>query len=238
MVLVAVPGAARQALPWMLTVAMELFVARHCWNIDFIPDHVHAVSSAKWDLDPSGVGVFCQAPAETGKLVAAAFVVSVLAQLTVVLVVAAVAVRRARSDHFRAAQRRVGALVPEELDVPLEGVPEVAYAAHGVACFVFTGSVAARALNLYLRHKRRYRHCPHIKVLGIFKFAIIADLVLLVWYVTLAYTAFGMIAIEFFETRAARQGNDQRAESAPRTASGASSRRLASSSEDTSRKRD
>jgi len=85
--------------------------------------------------------------------------------------------------------------------VLLEGVPEVAYAAHGVAGFVFTGSVAARALNMLVRHRRRYRHCPHVKVLGLFKFAVIANFVLLAWYTALAYSAFGMVVAEFFEAR-------------------------------------
>jgi hypothetical protein len=195
MVLFAVPRDAREALPWVLSVALELFVARHCWQIDFIPDHVHAVSSAKWDLDPSGVSVTCQAPAEVGKLAAAAFVVSALAQFTVVLVAAAV-------DARRTAQRRVGAMAAVAEDVVLDGVPEVAYAAHGVAGFAFAGSVAARALNLWVRHPRRYRHCPHVKVLGVFKFAVLANCALLAWYLALAYAAFGMVVAEFFEARA------------------------------------
>jgi hypothetical protein len=224
MVLFAAPRITREALPWVLSIALELFVARHCWQIDYIPDHVHAISSAKWDLDPSGVGVTCQAPAEIGKLTAASFVVSILAQLIVVLVTAAINLRRSHSESTHPAAHGSGGVTIAANDdgVLLEGVPEVAYAAHGVAGFVFTGSVAARAFNLLVRHKRRYRHCPHVKVLGLFKFAVIANFVLLAWYMALAYSAFGLVVSEFFEARAIN--NISVTEAAPSKSSGNTSR--------------
>ena len=124
------------------------------------------------------------------------FYASVAIQIVVIVLVWAVERKRVavlEEDAVRLASRRVGAVEAPRPEEVLEGVPEVAYAAHGVAGMVFSGGAGLRSLDVLLRHHRRWRHCPHRKVVGLFRFSAAANVALFFWYATIANGALRMM---------------------------------------------
>ena len=197
--LLSVPNDIWGSMPWVLGCCVELAVAIKTWNIDHIPDHVHEATSAKWHIDPGATSISCRAPVEVGKLTGFAFGWSLLVQVVCVVAVKIVD-RRRRLQRLHA---QYASSYREGLD-PLEGAPEVLYALHAVTSMAISGCTLYKAVDLFAWRSKRFRHCPHRKIVGLFRFSVFANGAIFAWYLLVSSTA---IKVVFFDALAQSLGD-------------------------------
>lgn len=196
--LFAVPRQRREATLWLLNTAFEALLAFVLWNIDDISEEVHLVTTSRWHIDPGVTSSSCAAPVEAGKLAGAAFVISIVGQILAILAVHAVERIRARHTPpppptWSGRIHSFPNTATDDSGVIFEGLPELLYVCHGILGFVVSGGIAVHVLNLLLRTPVRFRVCPHLKVVGVFKFACFATTGLAAWYFTIAATAVQLV---------------------------------------------
>jgi len=193
--LLSVPRDLWGAFPWALGLCLEVAVARVTWNLDHISDELHLATSSRWHVDPGATSLSCRAPVEAGKLAGFAFGWSVALQLGALAAIKVMERKQAAAAAARDAVR-FGSYRGEASLAPLEGIPEVVYALHAVLALAVSGMVAGRGLHLLLFRRSRWRHCPHNRILGLFRFSVAANGALCLWYLVASGSAIRIVLVD------------------------------------------
>lgn len=186
--LLEIPTDGSSYLYWILGTVIEVLIAISTWHIDYIPEGAHEQILSKWagfdQFDLNLISSTCAFPVEIGKLTAAAFALSIGCQIAVVIAVHIIQKRRDRG----VATDYDGDTTAEALEAVNEaddGLPAIVFASHAIMCFVFSLGVMYYAIDLAL-HRQLYRHCHNRKVIGLFRFSVVATSVLTGGYFWLA----------------------------------------------------
>jgi len=181
---------------WLIGIIIEVLIISATWRIDTISSDFHALTSSRWHIDPTAASSSCRSPVEIGKLTACSFVISVVSQIVVVVLVAIV-----RKKELQVRDSTFGVLSREHFDesnlfASIDGLPEVIYACYASLCMIVAGGVTYKSLNVYLFHPRRFSFCPHLRVIGIFKFSIFANACLFILHALFSFGAIRLVITE------------------------------------------
>jgi hypothetical protein len=201
--LYAVPSNSADALLWLLSIVIELLITFHTWNIDKISEELHLKTSSKWHIDPDSTSSTCRSPVEIGKFTAFVFATSIFAQVAAIVSVKLVEWKRKTQYSRHDWESSQSYLEEKEF---LEGLPEVLYICHSVAGVVSSGIIGFRSLELLFRHPGKFKFCPHVKIVGIFKFSVVANVAVFIWYAAIAGSGSKIV---FAEVLGLDRGNDK-----------------------------
>mmetsp|Transcript_13481 Transcript_13481/g.16056 ORF Transcript_13481/g.16056 Transcript_13481/m.16056 type:complete len:196 (-) Transcript_13481:237-824(-) len=185
--LYSVPDSYQSFSLWFLGIIFELLIAMNTYYIDTISEELHFKTSSRWHIDPGATSSTCSSPVEFGKLTSVVFISSVILQILAIISIKIVEKKKAQLKIYHQPQDQIP-----------EGLSEVLYICHGIGGIVTSGVIGYKGIELLVFQPKKFKYCPHVKIVGIFKFSVLANLILFLWYLSIAGPATQFVISEAY----------------------------------------